>query len=94
MPRAATILSTPKGHDSVEAWNKPATSTALGEHSSTDQRRSGRDRLTGLGRRPSYRPKCAPKCAPKVHSKVRAAGLHWHAVGMTMAFTGKKTRIP
>jgi hypothetical protein len=37
---------------------------------------------------------CAPKCASKVHSKVRATGLHWHAVGMTMAFTGKRTRIP
>jgi hypothetical protein len=94
MPCAATILSTPTGHDSVEAWNKPAPFTALVESSSADQRRPGPDRLSGTGRRSAYWPKCAPKCAPKVHSKVRAAGLHWHAVGMTMAFAGKKTRIP
>ena len=39
-------------------------------------------------------PECAPKCAPKVHGVVRAAACRWQSTGMTMAFTGKKTRIP
>ena len=42
----------------------------------------------------SARLECAPKCAPKVHGEVRAAGYHWQATGMTLAFMHEKTRIP
>ena len=53
----------------------------------------GRVRLAGTERYCSFSPKCAPKCAPNMHGAVRAAGYHWHALGITLAFTHEKTRI-
>ena len=48
---------------------------------------------SGTERYSSFSAKCAPKCAPNMHGAVRAAGYHWHALGITMALAYEKTRI-
>lgn len=75
---------------------RPARSREIVERDRLDQTRhsSGGRLEIELENCGAAWPECAPKCAPKVHGAVRAAGYHWQATGMTLAFTGTKTRIP